>query len=49
MSLQELKEISPVFESDIYDVINLETCVEKRLTLGAPSQKAMEQVIFINE
>ena len=49
MTLEELKEISPVFESDIYDAINLETCVEKRLTLGAPSQQAMKQVISINE
>jgi len=49
MSVEELKEISPVFESDIYDAINLETCVEKRLTLGAPSQQAMKQVISINE
>lgn len=45
MTLEEYKEISPVFEEDIYDAISLETCVEKRLTLGAPSQAAMKQVI----
>lgn len=49
MTLDELKEISPVFEHDIYDAVSLETCVEKRLTLGAPSQKSMEKVISINE
>lgn len=49
MTLDELKEISPVFEHDIYDAVSLEACVEKRLTLGAPSQKSMEKVISINE
>lgn len=45
MSLEELKAISPVFEEDIYDAISLKTCVEKRMTLGAPGPEAMEQVI----
>ena len=45
MTLEEYKEISEVFEEDIYDAISLETCVEKRMTIGAPSQTAMKQVI----
>lgn len=49
MSLEEYKEISPVFEEDIYDAISLETCVEKRETIGAPSRASMEKVIAINE
>ena len=48
LSLDELKEISPVFEADVYDAISLKTCVEKRLTVGAPGQKAMEEVIKCN-
>lgn len=48
LSLDELKAISPVFEGDIYDAISLKTCVGKRLTTGAPGQKAMEEVIQIN-
>ena len=48
LSLEELKEISSVFEEDIYDAISLKTCVEKRLTIGAPGQKAMEEVIRIH-
>lgn len=48
LSLDELKAISPVFEGDIYDAISLKTCVGKRLTIGAPGQKAMEEVIQIN-
>ena len=45
MSLEELKAISPVFEEDIYDAISMETCVNKRLTVGAPGKEAMEKVI----
>ena len=49
MSLEELQEISPVFEADIYDAISMETCVNKRLTIGAPGREAMEQVIALEE
>ncbi len=49
MSLDEFKAISPVFEEDIYEAISMKTCVEKRLTIGAPGIKAMENVIKINE
>ncbi|MDY3919329.1 MAG: argininosuccinate lyase [Candidatus Limivivens sp.] len=45
LSLEELKEVSPVFEEDIYEAVSLKTCVEKRLTIGAPGPAAMEQVI----
>jgi argininosuccinate lyase len=45
MSLEELKAISPVFEKDIYDAISMETCVNKRLTVGAPGHDAMLQEI----
>lgn len=45
LRIEELKQISPVFEADVYEVISLKTCVEKRLTIGAPGQKAMEDVI----
>ena len=48
LSLKELKEISPVFEADVFEAISLKTCVEKRLTIGAPGQKAMEDVIRMN-
>ena len=45
MSLEELKKISPVFEEDIFDAVSMKTCVEKRLTIGAPGQEAMKKVI----
>ena len=41
MSLEELKAISPAFEEDIFDAISMETCVNKRLTIGAPGHDAM--------
>ena len=49
LTLDEFKEISPVFNDDIYDAISLETCVGKRNTIGAPGPEAMKQVIAINE
>ena len=49
MSLEELKTFSPVFEEDIYDAISMETCVNKRLTIGAPGEEAMKQVIAAEE
>ena len=49
MSLEELKAICPVFESDVYEAIAMETCVSTRLTIGAPSETAMKQVILLEE
>lgn len=49
MRLEELKEFSDVFEEDIYDAISMETCVNKRLTVGAPGKEAMESVILEEE
>ena len=48
LSINELKSISPAFEDDIYDAISLKTCVEKRLTIGAPGSEAMKNVINLN-
>ena len=49
MTLDEFKAINPVFEEDIYDAISLKTCVEKRVTIGAPGKEAMDKVIDINK
>ena len=48
LSIEELKEISQVFEPDVYDAISLETCVKKRLTIGAPGMEAMKEVLKRN-
>ena len=47
--LEELRSISDKFDEDIYDAISLKTCVEKRLTIGAPGEKMMKQVIERNK
>lgn len=48
LSLDELKGISDKFEEDIYDAVSLKTCVEKRLTVGAPGPEAMRKVIALH-
>ena len=47
LSLEELKAISPVFEEDLFEAVSLETCVDKRTTIGAPGPDAMRKVIRI--
>jgi len=48
MSLEEYKSICPVFEEDIYEAIDIHTCIDKRNTLGAPGPDAMRKVIDHN-
>ena len=47
LSLEEFRSVCPVFDQDIYDAISMKTCVEKRVTTGAPGAEAMKQVIEI--
>lgn len=49
MTLEEYKKISPVFEEDIYQAIRIRTCVEKRMTLGAPGAEMMAQIVEENK
>ena len=49
LSLEELRSISDKFDEDIYDAVSLKTCVEKRLTIGAPGADMMKQVIEKNK
>ena len=46
LSLEELQAISPVFGEDIYDAVSLETCVNKRMTIGAPGPDAMKEATY---
>lgn len=48
LTLEEYKEESAAFEEDIYEAISMKTCVERRLTLGAPGRDVMEKVLEIN-
>ena len=47
LSLEEFRSVCPVFDQDIYDAISMKTCVEKRVTTGAPGAVAMKRVIEI--
>ncbi len=49
LTLEQFQEESSVFEADIFEAISMKTCVEKRLTLGAPGQAVMKQVLEMNE
>ena len=48
LTLEEYRQECPAFEADIYEAISMKTCVERRLTLGAPGEAAMRQVIDEN-
>lgn len=45
LSLEEFQAVCPAFESDIYEAISLKTCVDKRLTKGAPGKAVMKEVL----
>ena len=48
LPLEEYKAICPVFEEDIYEAISMKTCVDKRVTYGAPGPAAMEKILEEN-
>ena len=45
LTLEEFKNFSEIFDEDIYDAISLETCVDVRLTKGAPGPARMKEAI----
>ncbi|MBQ2184819.1 MAG: argininosuccinate lyase [Lachnospiraceae bacterium] len=51
LNLSELKELSELFDEDVYDAISLKTCVERRMTKGAPGEikKAIEHYKELNK
>ena len=49
LSIEEYKKFSETFEDTIYEAISLQTCVEKRLTIGAPGIGAMKDVILLQQ
>lgn len=49
LSLAELKVLAPEFEEDVYDAVSLKTCVNKRLTKGAPGKEIMLKQIALYE
>ena len=50
LSLDEYKEFSPLFESDIFESIDLMTCVEKRISEGGTSFASVQkQIDYVKE
>ena len=49
LPLEEYKNISPVFEEDIYKAISIEECVARRNTIGAPGPESMKDIIAKND
>ena len=51
LSVDELRELSELFGGDVYDAISLKTCVERRMTKGAPGEikKAIEHYKDLNK
>ena len=48
LPMEEYKKLSDLFDSDLYDEIKLETCVEKRISQGGTGEKSInEQIEFI--
>ncbi|HOO22056.1 MAG TPA: argininosuccinate lyase [Clostridia bacterium] len=47
LPIYKYKDFSPLFESDVYDAINLKTCVEKRTSFGGPSAESVSKQISI--
>ena len=50
LTLPEYKEFSELFESDLYQEIDLLTCVEKRISEGGTSVASVEaQISYVKE
>lgn len=49
LTLDEYKAVSNVFTEDIYNAIDLDTCVNSRIVDGGPSEKYIKKLIDINK
>ena len=48
VTLEEYRQYSDLFDSDVYDAISLETCVAKRISVGGPGLESCEaQIEFV--
>ena len=45
LSIDEFRELSPVFDDDVYEAIKLETCVNMRKADGGPAPEAVKMQI----
>ena len=50
LTLEEYREFSDLFEADLYNDIDLLTCVEKRISEGGTSQASVDaQIAYVKE
>ena len=50
LPLEAYREFSPLFDEDLYEAIDLRTCVEKRKSLGGPTAASVEaQLAFVRK
>ncbi len=50
LPFESYKELSDLFEEDVYEEISLETCVEKRISKGGTSDQSVEaQIKYVTE
>ena len=48
MTLEQYKAFHPLFEDDLYEQIDLKTCVDKRISLGGTGKKSvLEQIEYV--
>lgn len=47
LSLSELKELSPKFDTDVKDVFNFESSVEKRGAIGGTSKEMIGRQVSV--
>jgi argininosuccinate lyase len=45
LSLEELQEISPVFDESLFEAITIEACVHHRNNIGGPAPEAMKLIL----
>lgn len=54
LSMDEYKQICPIFDNDVYDAIDLDTCVNGRKVTGGPAKESVNKQLeilksFLNE
>jgi argininosuccinate lyase len=45
LPIEEYKELSPIFDTDVYEAISLETCVNQRTSFGGPAPTEVKRQI----
>ena len=45
LSIEELQALSPLFESDVFEALSLESCIERRSVIGGPAEQSVKKHI----